>query len=267
MKNLENLARGRVGEVHEMRRGAGGPLPRFDHLSLREMPGGHLLSKMETRYQHIIWDWNGTLLDDTWLCVEVLNDLLAERGRPAIAPDEYRQNFGFPVVHFYDYLGFDVDKDSFESVSRAFIDAYEARWLEECKLHPEAEAVLRALTEAGLSHSVLSAAEQKTLERGIAHFGIDAHFKGLIGTDNIHALGKIERGRSWMAQLDWAPEAVVLVGDTLHDLEVAEAIGCDCVLMTHGHHCPIRLKDSGAPLAHSLGELVHQLSVPVAPDH
>lgn len=211
---------------------------------------------MNKRYQHIIWDWNGTLLNDTWLCVEVLNDLLAKRNRPILEPDEYRKEFGFPVIQFYDYLGFDVDVDSFESVSRAFVDAYEARWLQECHLHPDAEWVLSTLSEGGLSHSVLSAAKQETLEDGIAHYGIGSHFKAIIGTDNIHALGKIEQGRAWMAQLDWPPEAVVLVGDTLHDLEVAEAIGCDCILMTHGHHCPSRLGDRGVPLAHSLLELV-----------
>jgi phosphoglycolate phosphatase len=132
--------------------------------------------------------------------------------------------------------------------------------LQDCHLHPEAAAVLSKLSAGGLSHSVLSAAEQGTLERGIAHFGIGSHFKGLIGTDNIHALGKIDQGHSWMAQLEWPPEAVVMVGDTLHDLEVAEAIGCDCILMTHGHHCPTRLKESGAPLAHSLFELIDCLS-------
>ena len=215
---------------------------------------------MNTPYQHIIWDWNGTLLNDTWLCVEVLNELLVARNRSTIDPNEYRKQFGFPVIHFYDYLGFDVDVDSFDSISRAFIDAYEARWLKECSLHPDAETVLRALSAAGLSHSILSAAEQATLERGISHFGIGSHFKAIIGTDNIHALGKVERGRAWMAHLDWPPEAVVLVGDTLHDLEVAEAMGCDCILMTHGHHCPTRLINTGAPLAHSLAELVDCLS-------
>lgn len=215
---------------------------------------------MDTRYQHIIWDWNGTLLNDTWLCVEVLNELLAARNRSSIDPNEYRKQFGFPVIDFYDYLGFDVDVDSFDSISRAFIDAYEARWLKECSLHLDAETVLRALSAAGLSHSILSAAEQATLERGISHFGIGSHFKAIIGTDNIHALGKVERGRAWMAHLDWPPEAVVLVGDTLHDLEVAEAMGCDCILMTHGHHCPTRLINTGAPLAHSLAELVDCLS-------
>ncbi|CAI8291740.1 MAG: Phosphoglycolate phosphatase [Opitutia bacterium UBA7350] len=216
--------------------------------------------QMNSRYHHIIWDWNGTLLDDTWLCVEVLNGLLTERERSTINPDEYRKQFGFPVIHFYDYLGFDVDLDSFESVSRAFVDAYEARWLRECSLHSDAESVLGRLSDEGLSHSVLSAAKQETLDDGIAHYGIGSHFTAVIGTDNIHALGKVEQGRAWMARLDWPPEAVVLVGDTLHDLEVAEAIGCDCILMTHGHHCPSRLGDRGVPLANSLLELLDYLA-------
>jgi phosphoglycolate phosphatase len=217
---------------------------------------------MQPRYQHVIWDWNGTLLDDTWLCVDVLNHLLEKSGRSAIGADEYRQNFGFPVIDFYNYLGFNIDEDSFENVSRTFIDAYESRWLTECGLHPDAKAVLQALSKAGLSHSVLSAAQQDALERGICHFGIEDHFQSLVGTDNIHALGKIEQGCKWIAEQEWTPDAVVLVGDTLHDLEVAQAIGCDCILLTHGHHCPERLAKSGAPLIHSLKELIDAIASP-----
>ena len=36
------------------------------------------------KYSHILWDWNGTLLDDAWLCVEVMNSMLAERDLPQI---------------------------------------------------------------------------------------------------------------------------------------------------------------------------------------
>ena len=97
---------------------------------------------MESPYKHIIWDWNGTLLDDTWLCVEVLNGLLAKRNREPISKTTYRQNFGFPVIDFYNYLGFDTEIDSFEKISREFIDNYEARWLEECALHAETKEIL-----------------------------------------------------------------------------------------------------------------------------
>lgn len=210
-------------------------------------------------YKHAIWDWNGTLLDDTWLCVEVLNGLLARRGRAPITEADYRTNFGFPVIHFYEYLGFDTDVDSFAQVSREFIGDYEARWFGECVLHPDAHDTLAAMTALGLSHSVLSAAKQEALEAGIAHYGIRGHFTGLVGTDNIYAEGKVARGQHWIGQLPWRTEEVVVIGDTLHDFEVAEAIGTDCILMAHGHHTPERLAATGKRVVHSLRELVEVL--------
>jgi phosphoglycolate phosphatase len=210
-------------------------------------------------YKHVIWDWNGTLLDDTWLCVDVLNGLLARRGRAAITVADYRENFGFPVIHFYEYLGFDTDVDSFDQVSREFIGDYESRWFQECRLHRDVDRVLTKLTQCGLTHSVLSAAKQEALESGIRHYGIREHFTGLAGTDNIYAQGKIGRGKQWIQQLPWRPEEVLMVGDTLHDYEVAQAIGTDCILLSHGHHTAERLAATGARLAPSLSALLDLL--------
>lgn len=206
-------------------------------------------------YKHVIWDWNGTLIDDTRLCVEVLNRLLKRRGRGPISEIEYCENFVFPVIKFYEYLGLDTDENNYEQTSREFITNYEACWLEQCVLHKNASEVLQAISAQGISQSVLSAARQETLELGIAHYGIGSHFMGLVGTDNIHAEGKIGRGLYWIEQLPWSPEQVVLIGDTLHDLEVAEAIGSDCILLSHGHHTEQRLASTGKRVAHSLLEL------------
>ena len=209
--------------------------------------------------RHIIWDWNGTLLDDTWLCVEVLNALLRRRGRGPITTSDYRQHFRFPVVHFYEYLGFDTDTDTFETVSHEFIAAYEARWLEECRLYPQVGHILEAFRQNGMRQSILSAAKQEALEIGIHHYGIRHFFSDLVGADNIFAHGKVEQGRRWINGLACDPTSIVLIGDTLHDLEVARAIGCRCILLSHGHFSAERLEASGAPVAHSLGELYERL--------
>ena len=211
---------------------------------------------MVKRYKHIIWDWNGTLLDDIVLCLRVLNRLLARRGRAPITQEDYRRNFGFPVIHFYKYLGLKTDFNSFQQVSREFIEDYEAHWFEESTLHMEAANVLAQLAQFGISHSVLSAAKQEALDAGIQYFGIHAHFLGLAGADNIYAEGKIDKGRRWIQRLDWDPEEIVLIGDTVHDYEVAQAIGTNCILMAHGHHSFQRLKKTGVPVVHSLQALV-----------
>ena len=206
-------------------------------------------------YKHVIWDWNGTLIDDTLLCVDVLNGVLKRRGRRSISEIEYREHFQFPVIKFYEYLGLDTDESNYEQTSREFITDYESRWLGQCILHQGASEVLQSISAKGLTQSVLSAARQETLESGIAYYGISTYFMGLVGTDNIHAEGKISRGLYWIEQLPWSPEQVVLIGDTLHDLEVAEAIGSDCILLAHGHHTSQRLASTGKRVVHSLREL------------
>ena len=59
------------------------------------------------KYKHILWDWNGTLLDDRWLCVESINKILKKRKMPPILEKTYRKTFCFPVMKYYESLGFD----------------------------------------------------------------------------------------------------------------------------------------------------------------
>ena len=52
-------------------------------------------------YRNVVWDWNGTLLNDLETGVQTLNDMFARRGMPAFSVEEYRERFGFPVIDFY----------------------------------------------------------------------------------------------------------------------------------------------------------------------
>ena len=218
------------------------------------------------RYRHIIWDWNGTLLDDTWLCVEVLNQLLADASLRPVTVEQYRAHFGFPVIHFYEWLGFNFTRYSFDDVSRRFIAAYNARRYE-CRLQPGAREALARFHSAGLPQSVLSAYREDTLREVIAHYGLAHHFTHLSGLDNIHAHGKLDRGRAHLRTLELheTPHAVLLIGDTEHDHEVAAALGADCLLLHHGHMDAARLDGRGAPLAANLAEAVEiTLATPAA---
>jgi phosphoglycolate phosphatase len=219
------------------------------------------------RYRHVIWDWNGTLLDDTWLCVEVLNQLLHNAGLRPIGVDAYRAHFGFPVIHFYEWLGFRFTAQSFDEVSRRFIGEYNRRRYE-CRLQPGVHEALARFHAAGLPQSVLSAYHEDTLREVVAHYGLTSHFTHLSGLDNIHAHGKIERGRAHLRTLELheSPRAVVLIGDTQHDHEVAAALGADCLLLHHGHMHPGRLDGRGVPVAASLAEAVDWvLAAPALP--
>lgn len=207
------------------------------------------------RYRHVVWDWNGTLLDDAACCVSVLNGMLARRGLPLITVEQYRAVFTFPVRDYYQCIGFDFQKETFEDAGREFIASYEAQ-RHTCALYPESRWALEQVAASGKSQSLLSAYAQNALASIVKSLGIEHFFEHLIGSDNIYALGKVAQGQRLLAALAHAPEEIVLVGDTLHDVEVATAMGVACILLTHGHQSKPRLQSAKMPLAHSFRELL-----------
>lgn len=204
--------------------------------------------------RHVVWDWNGTLLDDAWLCVEVMNELLARRGLPALTMERYQARFVFPVRDYYAELGFDFTIEPFESVGTEFIERYQAREAD-CDLQQGAREVLARIEATGRSQSVLSASEQRRLKRQARRLGVDVYFERLAGLDDHYAGGKVALGRVCMAELGIEPAQVLLVGDTDHDWEVARDLGIRCVLVPSGHQSPDRLRATGAPVLDSLEAL------------
>ena len=65
-------------------------------------------------YKHIIWDWNGTLLDDVDIVIDCMNSLLKKRNLPLLHVDKYKDIFTFPVKDYYSQLGFDFTTEPFE---------------------------------------------------------------------------------------------------------------------------------------------------------
>lgn len=212
---------------------------------------------MLSRYRHVIWDWNGTLLDDLDLCVDVMNSLLRRHGLPLLDRARYHATFDFPVRDYYGRLGLPIADGEFEQHSIEFIGGYERRRLE-ATLQPGAEEILATVLRAGLTQSILSAYQHQTLQEVVAHFGIASRFTRLNGLADIHAHGKLELGRAWVTELALPRAEILLVGDTVHDLEVAQTLGLDCVLISHGHHSAERLRARHDRVVASLGELQAQ---------
>ena len=210
------------------------------------------------RYDHVIWDWNGTLFDDIALVVDVANLMLERRALPTIDYARYREIFGFPVRGYYERVGFDLEREPFELLAAEFIDEYRARWRDH-RLRDDALPVTDALTARGLTQSVLSASEQRLLEAMTAHFSVDRRMSALVGIDDHHAAGKLDHGRAHIEALPTPRGRVLVVGDTEHDHEVATAMGVDCVLIEDGHAPRERLMATGVPTVPSLTALLDVL--------
>lgn len=211
---------------------------------------------MIANYQHIIWDWNGTLVDDLALNVNIVNSMLAQRGMSLVTQDRYRELITFPIQDFYSKIGFDFEREPFEQLSVEFIRSYKAGW-HQSRLHPNGREILEHVRAIGKTQSVLSANHREVLREYVAAFDIVHLFEHLVGLDNIQATSKVNKGRLLLEILPHDSAQVLLVGDTLHDAEVADAIGVDCVLVAHGYHSRERLEQSGRPVVESLSALIN----------
>ena len=191
--------------------------------------------------KQIIWDWNGTLLNDVELAVSVVNTLLTERNLPGLHHQKYKETFDFPVKKFYDDLGFTYESESFADLCHRFVEKFMAGF-RHTPLQLGMFEVIKECHEQGLKQSVLSASDQVSLDEMIGHFQLRPYFDFVYGIGDKFAASKVARGEELMTIGKFNPAETVLIGDTLHDLEVADALGIDALLLAHGHQTAERLR-------------------------
>lgn len=213
-----------------------------------------------SKYRHIIWDWNGTLFNDAWLSVEIMNGLLHKRNMPEITLESYAELFDFPVIGYYQRIGFNLDSEPFEEVGTEFIIEYEKR-KRECELQSGAGEILQTISNGRISQSILSAYKQDTLDELLVHFDLWRYFIRAIGLDDHYAAGKKENGIFLMTQLPYEPDEVLFIGDTVHDYDVSKEIGTKCVLIPSGHQSRSKLETCGVPVLESLNEIPQFVSL------
>ncbi|MCJ7716174.1 MAG: HAD family hydrolase [Anaerolineales bacterium] len=209
-------------------------------------------------YSHIIWDWNGTLLDDLNLCLTIINTLLAKYNLPPISSEKYLEVFGFPVIEYYRILGFNFDDIPFEIISTEFITAYENE-RPNCQLMTGALETLKILSSSGYTQSILSASRKDFLTKAVRDYGIQDYFLAINGLDNHHASGKLDLAREFIKAQNLDPTTVLFIGDTMHDAEIASELGVDCWLIPTGHHSRQRLESAGVPIMESLANISEYL--------
>ena len=196
------------------------------------------------KYQQIIWDWNGTILDDTHVAFGCICDLLKAENKPLIDLGFFRKNVKFPLDKFYVEIGLFNNNSDFLEWEDKYHDLYNKRVLAESRLHDGIADIIKQIHEAGISQSILSAREHESLQVDVAHFGLTKYFDAIKGS---------QPKTSYKGKLEYAKEILnpnankkLLIGDTLHDYEIAEALGIDCLLVAKGINDYSLLSKSGA---------------------
>lgn len=203
--------------------------------------------------KHIIWDWNGTLQDDVLAAVVGINVLLKQREMPLVDIQKHRELFSFPARNYYIALGFDLEKENWDEMSNTFIKAFLAE--PSTNLFDWTIPTLSYFKEHSVGMSLVSAAELKTLIKSVEKYGILHYFDNIVGLTDHGAGSKAENAKSLVSTFDIPLDEIYLIGDTSHDKEVADYVGCNCILVESGYESRERLLKSGAKVIPSIKEL------------
>lgn len=213
---------------------------------------------MANNYKHIIWDWNGTILDDVNLCVDVANNLFVTKNVSTLTVEKYKEIFTIPVKDYYIAAGFNFSEESFEVVGKEWMDEYESRKYE-CSLHSDLIETMEKFKNAGIQQSILSAYKQELLDEMVNKLDLNKYVENIVGLDNIYAAGKLHLGQKLMRKLGYEKGETLMIGDTIHDFEVASEMGSDCALISAGHQNHEKLSETGADVYNSLTELTDKI--------
>ena len=202
------------------------------------------------------------MLDDSQVCFDILNRMLARRGLPTVSHAQYEEEFGFPVIDYYIQVGFDFKKESYDSLAKEFIVEYDLHEVE-CQVRTEGIAAIAEIKKRGYRQSILSALEQNRLHTATLRLSVQHYFDDLVGVIDYLAGGKIERGMQYIVGCNNCnAEEILMIGDTPHDYEVASALNIDCALIPGGHASINRLRKTGAFIYTSINELMGDILKP-----
>ena len=201
----------------------------------------HNILNFTQPYDNIIWDWNGTLIDDVDTAVSCINKLLPKYDAPVITRQRYREIFDFPVKKYYGHLGINLDKYVFEEIRDQYVKDYNLNIALNSSLFPETFELLEKI-KVTKNQYILSAVSQWHLDFITAHFKVEHLFIERFGASDHYASGKIARGIELIKHSGLDPQKTILIGDTIHDFEVAGELGINCLLLADGHQSEARLK-------------------------
>jgi phosphoglycolate phosphatase len=214
---------------------------------------------MNIEYKNIIWDWNGTLLDDAFACIYAMNIILREHGLPEMDKERYMEVFGFPVKKYYEELGFDFSKVVWEDLAQHFISNYTDKTFE-AELHNTTFETFEILSKYDIDMHILSACESRMLESLVKKHKLDVFLKSVTGLDNIYAHSKVDVGMGMLDTIDCDLKDCLMVGDTIHDVEVSAALGIDCILVEGGYQSKKRLLATGKPVLKNVKDVLNFIS-------
>jgi phosphoglycolate phosphatase len=209
----------------------------------------------------IVWDWNGTLLDDAEITLECVNIILDKVGHPRIDMQIFRDAHAIPLEQFYRKIGFREEDipGLIESERHSFHDSYEPR-AETLSLRLGAAEVLGHAHASDVRSVILSNHLTDPIRKQLKRLMIDDYFHEVLAYASreiqFKDMTKGERLRRFIGTHGLTNKNAIIIGDTDEEVRIGRALGLGTVAITGGVVSERRLREAGPDhLIHDLKEL------------
>ena len=186
------------------------------------------------RWDHIIFDFDGTLFDTSEGIVRGVRHALEQSGYAAGSDRDLYRFIGPPLIPaFMDFYG--MTEEQAYAVKNIYRAYYTEKGVFECKPIDGAEKCLQALRAAGCTLAIATSKPLHFARQILERYGFLRYFSAVSGAESDAHADKAEILRSVLSKLGRAGgEGCVMVGDRKYDILGAKACGIPCIALDTG---------------------------------
>ena len=211
---------------------------------------------MQTRnFDLIAFDWDGTLFDSTSIIVRCIQAAVRDVGGTVPTDKEAGYVIGLGLMQALAHAAPDVPPEKYPQLGERYRHHYAAHY-DDLSLFAGVLPLLDTLKARGHLLAVATGKSRRGLDEVLRTVELKGMFDGSRTADETAGKPDPLMLHELMAEFGVAPERVLMVGDTTHDLQMALNAGCPSVGVSYGAHEPDTFEVL-APrhVAHSVTEL------------
>lgn len=196
------------------------------------------------KYQLIVFDWDGTLLDSAAAIVRAIQAACRDLDLPVPDDARARHVIGLGLVDAMRHAVPDLAPENYQAMA----ERYRYHYLSgdhALTLFAGVPEMLARLHQAGHALAIATGKSRLGLERALDHSQLRPYFMASRCADECHSKPHPQMLEELTAEFGIAPAATVMIGDTSHDLLMARNAGVDSLAVTYGAHPHEHLLEHG----------------------
>ena len=189
------------------------------------------------RFDLIAFDWDGTLFDSTAIIVRCIQAAVRDVGGTVATDKEAAYVIGMGLMQALAHAAPDVPPEKYTELGNRYRFHY-IQHQDDLSLFDGVLPLLNDLRERGHLLAVATGKSRRGLDEALHTVQLKGVFDGSRTADQTAGKPHPLMLQELMAEFDVAPERLLMIGDTTHDLQMAVNAGCASVGVSYGAHEP-----------------------------